>query len=89
MPAPVMKSLVTLLGALRQLGLTQEEASRDTVRYLSRPHAYSIAKAERVLGYCPRVRLDEGFELTRPFIESIVSLGPKRGVLVQSKGTAS
>ncbi len=32
----------------------------DTVRFLGRPHAYSIDKARRVLGYSPRVSLDAG-----------------------------
>lgn len=89
LPTPIMTGLAGLLGALGRLGLTREEASADTVRYLSRPHAYSIAKAERVLGYRPRVALDEGFELTRPFIESIASRAPGRGALVHSKGTAA
>ncbi len=35
-------------------------ARADAVRYLLRPHAYSIEKARRVLGYAPRVTLDEG-----------------------------
>jgi nucleoside-diphosphate-sugar epimerase len=35
-------------------------ASPSAVRFLTRPHAYSIAKARRVLGYAPRVSLEEG-----------------------------
>jgi nucleoside-diphosphate-sugar epimerase len=32
----------------------------DSLRFLGRPYAYSIEKARRVLGYVPRVSLDEG-----------------------------
>jgi nucleoside-diphosphate-sugar epimerase len=32
----------------------------DSVRYLARPYPYSTEKARRVLGYRPRVTLDEG-----------------------------
>ena len=35
-------------------------ARADAVRYLLRPHAYSIEKARRVLGYQPRVSLADG-----------------------------
>jgi nucleoside-diphosphate-sugar epimerase len=87
LPAPVMMGLAGLLGMLGKLGLTKEEASVDTVRYLSRPYAYCIDKARSRLGYSPRIRLEEGFELTRPFIESVVSRVPGAGALVQSKGT--
>ena len=43
----------------------------DTVRYLSRRHAYSIEKAERVLGYSPHVNLDEGLARTQAFIDAL------------------
>jgi nucleoside-diphosphate-sugar epimerase len=35
-------------------------ARADAVRYLLRPHAYSIEKARKVLGYVPRVTLEDG-----------------------------
>lgn len=88
-PAPVMMGLAGLLGFAGRIGLTKEEASVDTVRYLSRPYAYSIAKAERVLGYSPKVRLEEGFERTLPFIQSVISRAPRARAFAQSKGTAT
>jgi nucleoside-diphosphate-sugar epimerase len=77
LPAPVMKAGARLITYLRELGLTRyltDEASVDTVRYLLRKNAYSIAKAQNRLGYTPRVTLDEGLALTQPFIDRTMSL---------------
>lgn len=35
-------------------------ARADAIRYLLRPHAYSIERAQRVLGYRPLISLEEG-----------------------------
>lgn len=67
-PTPVLTLLARAMTRLRALGLTEDEVSSDTVRTLLRPHAYSVAKAKRVLGYAPRVDLDHGLSLTRPYI---------------------
>jgi nucleoside-diphosphate-sugar epimerase len=68
-PTVVLRGLAGLMTRLRALGLTDDEVSSDTVRTLLRPHAYSIEKARRVLGYAPRVSLAQGLLLTLPYIE--------------------
>jgi nucleoside-diphosphate-sugar epimerase len=75
LPTALMKGLAFGIQTARKLGLTRDEASVDTVRYLSRRHAYSIAKAERVLGYSPRVGLDEGLARTQAFIDALGDKG--------------
>jgi nucleoside-diphosphate-sugar epimerase len=60
--APTM----VLLGGLRVAKLAgrvsrdQAQELADALRFLTRPHPYSIEKARRELGYSPRVSLDEG-----------------------------
>jgi nucleoside-diphosphate-sugar epimerase len=72
LPTPLLKVIAWAISALRERGLTRDEASVDTIRYLSRSNAYSIAKARRMLGYAPRVSLDEGLALTEPFIDAVL-----------------
>jgi nucleoside-diphosphate-sugar epimerase len=71
-PAALVRGAASLISALRRRGLTDNEASADTVRYLMRRHAYSIDKARRMLGYSPRVDLDAGLGLTQAYIDEVV-----------------
>lgn len=71
-PTPLMRALARGMSKLRELGLSDDEVSPDTVETLLRPHAYSIAKARRLLGYAPRVTLEQGLAQTYPFIEQCV-----------------
>lgn len=70
LPASVLLRLAPVLGAVHRFTGLGEPASGDTIRYLMRPAAYSIARARRLLGYAPRVTLDEGLALTQDFIDS-------------------
>ncbi len=72
-PTALLRILTKAVYALAARGITSEEASPDTVRYLSRPHAYSIEKAKTVLGYNPRIDLAQGLALTQPYIEQLTS----------------
>lgn len=54
----------------RNLGW-QPPFSPRAVEYLTHPGTYAIAKAERVLGWKPRVSLDEGLARTRVWLEEI------------------
>jgi len=72
-PTALTRILVRGVARLRAWGLTDNDASFETLRMLLRPNAYSIEKARRRLGYAPRVSLDQGFELTRPYIEHVAS----------------
>lgn len=76
-PAPLLRILTQAVYRLAARGLTTDEASPDTVRYLSRPHAYSIDKARKVLGYTPRVGLAEGLKLTQPYIDTLAEKDAK------------
>ncbi|HEX2679044.1 MAG TPA: hypothetical protein VHM19_20480, partial [Polyangiales bacterium] len=60
LPVAVLRPLVRLLHAAHTLGVVHDDASPETLRYLMRRNAYSIEKAQRVLGYRPRVSLAEG-----------------------------
>jgi nucleoside-diphosphate-sugar epimerase len=71
-PAGVMRAGTYIVAALHKRGLTREDASPDTVSYLLRGHAYSIAKARRRLGYEPQVGLDEGLRRTAPFVKALI-----------------
>ena len=68
-----MKAGAALISRLRALGLTKDEASVDTVRYLMRMNRYSSEKARARLGYVPEVTLHQGLERTQPFIEQVMS----------------
>jgi nucleoside-diphosphate-sugar epimerase len=59
-PTWVLKALLSALGpAYRALG-KKPPASPEAMKFLLRKHRYSIAKAQRLLGYAPRIRLSEG-----------------------------
>jgi nucleoside-diphosphate-sugar epimerase len=73
LPAALMMGGAAVIGRLRDLGLTKDEASVDTVRYLMRKNRYSIANARADLGYVPRVALEDGLALTQPFIDETVA----------------
>lgn len=73
LPTPVMLAGARAIELLRARGLTRDEASVDTVRYLSRRNTYGIDTARRVLGYAPTIKLDEGLALTQPFIDDCMA----------------
>lgn len=73
LPTPVMKAGAALVGRLRRLGLTKDEASVDTVRYLMRMNRYSSEKARARLGYVPQVTLADGLSRTQGFIDQVTS----------------
>jgi nucleoside-diphosphate-sugar epimerase len=39
------------------------------VNFILRPHAYSIAKAQKLLGYEPKISLEEGMRLTQAWLQ--------------------
>ncbi len=53
--------------AARRLG-REPLASASAIDFLLRPHAYSIARARRELGYAPRVTLAEGLRETEAWL---------------------
>ena len=59
-PTPVAVALAALVDGLNRALGRRTEVSAGTVRYLARTGGYSGEKARRLLGYEPRVDLDEG-----------------------------
>ncbi|AFY35888.1 NAD(P)-dependent oxidoreductase [Calothrix sp. PCC 7507] len=41
----------------------------ESVDFMTRPHAYSIAKAQSLLNYAPKIDLEEGLRLTQEWLE--------------------
>jgi nucleoside-diphosphate-sugar epimerase len=76
-PTPVAVALAALVdGANRAVG-RRTEVSAGTVRYLARTGSYSGEKARRLLGYEPRVDLDEGMRGVAAWLrEQGLSRGP-------------
>jgi nucleoside-diphosphate-sugar epimerase len=76
LPRALALPLGTLAGtALRALGLPAE-VNREAVRYMSRRHAYGIAKVQS-LGYQPAVSLEEGMRRTQAWLEDFGGLPRK------------
>jgi nucleoside-diphosphate-sugar epimerase len=69
MPASVLRGAFGVVARGAALLGREPPAYPDAVDYLLRPGTYSIAAA-RGLGYAPRVRLDEGMEEVRQWLEA-------------------
>jgi 2-alkyl-3-oxoalkanoate reductase len=71
LPVPVLR------GAAAPLGLLGRRAplSLRTLEYVTHPGSYSIARAERLLGWRPHVDLDEGMRRTRAWLHEQGLLG--------------
>jgi nucleoside-diphosphate-sugar epimerase len=63
-PTGLAAALAAVAGPLDRLRDPASELNPMSARYLARRGTYSIDKARRVLGYAPRIRLDEGFDRT-------------------------
>lgn len=75
LPAIAVKGAARLVGALGRRGIGKDLGDSESVRYLMRRHAYSIEKARKVLGYEPRIHLEEGLRLTQPCIDEALGKG--------------
>lgn len=60
--------LATLAGIVRKLLGQKSEAGPEALALLSKPGTFSIEKARRMLGYEPRVSLDEGMRRTEAWL---------------------
>lgn len=70
LPTALSARLADVAGALDRLLGEETEMNGASARYLARTGSYSIAKARRVLGYAPRVDLDEGFARTERWLRA-------------------
>lgn len=68
LPRGALRALASGVDGVARLRRRENEMSANSVAYLARRGTYSIAKARRVLGYEPRVGLDEGFRHTEAWL---------------------
>lgn len=69
-PAPVLRVLFTAVALASRAVGRQPPATAEAIRFLSRPGTYSIDKARRVLGYEPRVSLEEGMRRVEEWLRA-------------------
>jgi nucleoside-diphosphate-sugar epimerase len=67
LPTALVSAVATPVGAL--LG-DRAPLSQRTLEYVTHPGTYSIAKAERVLGWRPRTCLDDGMARTQAWLQA-------------------
>jgi len=60
LPVPVMQALFSLIIVFGKIFRIAVPVDRTTLRFMLRNKQYSIEKARRVLGYAPRVNLEDG-----------------------------
>ncbi len=63
-PSAVLRPVAAVLSRVDSWRGREPRLSADAVGFVTRPHAYSIEKARRLLAYEPRVTLDEGMRRT-------------------------
>ncbi|MCL4288213.1 MAG: NAD-dependent epimerase/dehydratase family protein [Thermoleophilia bacterium] len=78
LPTPLAVGLGGTVGAVYGLLGKETEVSAQTMRMLARNGGYSIEKARRVLGYEPRVGLDEGMRRCERWLAEQGLLGEGR-----------
>jgi nucleoside-diphosphate-sugar epimerase len=68
LPTPLALAAARAAGAAERLRGHRTEINATSMLYLARPGGYSIEKARRLLGYEPRVALDEGMRRTEAWL---------------------
>ena len=69
LPTPAAMGLVALNEVGSRVAAVATEVNRVSMRYLAREGTYSIDKARRVLGYEPKIGLDEGMAATETWLQ--------------------
>src|SRR5262249_24094012 len=72
LPAAAFRAAAAVNAALARLGVADVAIGRDTVRYFQRPGTYSIGRARSVLGYAPRIGLEEGLRRVQGDVRATV-----------------
>ncbi|MFL5896704.1 MAG: NAD-dependent epimerase/dehydratase family protein [Thermoleophilaceae bacterium] len=70
LPAPLARGIAAVGGRAQKLAGQDTEMSRASVDYLAKRGGYSIEKARRVLGYEPKVSLEEGMRRCEEWLRS-------------------
>lgn len=72
-PLCLAAHLIKPLIRVRQLGQTirgqKVDLLPESIDFITRPHAYSIAKAQQQLGYQPKISLSEGMNYTQQWLK--------------------
>jgi nucleoside-diphosphate-sugar epimerase len=68
LPRPALTAVASGVDAAYRVRRVENEMSANAVAYLARTGTYSIEKARRVLGYAPRIDLEEGFRRTEAWL---------------------
>jgi nucleoside-diphosphate-sugar epimerase len=77
LPAALLRPAAYLLSGLQRLLRREQDFSPEAIRFVTRKHAYSIARARARLGYEPRVDLAEGMRRTAQWLQETWSVtGP-------------
>jgi nucleoside-diphosphate-sugar epimerase len=70
LPRQALTPLAAGVDRVARLRRQENEMSANAVSYLARTGTYSIEKARRVLGYEPKIDLDEGFRRTEAWLRA-------------------
>lgn len=70
MPKGVLLAAFSVVEGIARLTGRTPPVSREAVHFVTRPHAYSIERARRELGYAPRVTLDEGMRQLKESLDA-------------------
>lgn len=70
LPKDEMKLFLKLRAQGQKLFRKKVDILPESVDFMSRPYAYSIAKAQRLLNYTPKIDLENGLRLTQSWINS-------------------
>ena len=69
LPASVLKLLLRLKGLPQTLKGQKPKIPPESIDFILRPYAYSIAKAQKYLGYQPKIDLTEGMKRTQTWLQ--------------------
>jgi nucleoside-diphosphate-sugar epimerase len=70
LPRSALVGVASGIDAFSRLARRENEMNANAVAYLARGGTYSIEKARRVLGYEPKVDLEEGFRRTEEWLRA-------------------
>lgn len=70
-PLSLTTRLTSLVWQVNRLLGIRDETAPDTMYMFARPGNYSIDKARRLLGYCPKVSLEEGMRRAEAWLDQI------------------
>jgi nucleoside-diphosphate-sugar epimerase len=70
LPKEEMKLFLRVRCQGQKLFRKETDILPESVDFMSRPYAYSIAKARNILNYEPKINLDKGMQLTKEWLQT-------------------